>query len=231
MCCTADVNEFKLKVCSATSIKGTLYPYEYKITVHYNGTATIKLEHGEGMQLWSKCSLCSVKQNTSHLLTTAPTLSFCLSVCLSLIQLLQRRSCPTILISVTEIIGVNFNDVLITQTQTQTIPVFFPQNNPNIDIILLVNSICGSQSGIWEPPKVPEAVPRGKYFFTLIHPNQMTECVTVLATRFTPFWNNTSKRREKWWHGTPWVQDKPSQFRGPRRETFLSHKEVQCWVF
>lgn len=142
MYCTADVNEFKLKVWCATSIKGTLYPYEYKITVHYNGTATIKLEHGEGMQLWSKCSLCSVKQNTSHLLTTAPTLSFCLSVCLSLIQLLQRRSCPTILISVTEIIGVNFNDVLITQTQTQTIPVFFPRTTQtSILFFLLIQSV------------------------------------------------------------------------------------------
>lgn len=230
MCCTADVNEFKLKVWCATSIKGTLYPYEYKITVHYNGTATIKLEHGEGMQLWSKCSLCSVKQNTSHLLTTAPTLSFCLSVCLSLIQLLQRRSCPTILISVTEIIGVNFNDVLITY-KLKLFLFFFPRTTQtSILFFLLIQSVV-LKVGSGNPQRSQRRFQGGSIFFTLIHPNQMTECVTVLATCFTPFWNNTSKRREKWWHGTPWVQDKPSQFRGPRRDTFLSHKEVQCWVF
>ena len=75
--------EFKLKDWSATSVKGTVYLYEDETTGHYNGAVTIKLKGGEGMQLWSKCSLCCVKQSTSHLLTTTLFLSFFLSFFLS----------------------------------------------------------------------------------------------------------------------------------------------------
>lgn len=58
---------------------------------------TTQLEHGEGMHLWSNCSLCCVKQITQPLLTTTPQTPTLINYLFHEIHLLQGRIFPAIL--------------------------------------------------------------------------------------------------------------------------------------
>ena len=71
---TGNVNSWKSSDC-CTSMKGTAATQSLcknVETVHYNRDVAFKLGQGEELHLWSKCSLCCVKQDTTHPLTTTP---------------------------------------------------------------------------------------------------------------------------------------------------------------